>query len=147
MADTVQVRGLRELQRGLKQIDAELAKELRKGLNEVAEIVAGAARPLVPSRSGRARSSIKVGSSQRAAQIKVGGTKAGYFPWLDFGGSTGKGHIHGKAFSGSVRRPFIKEGRYIYPTLARKRDEVEEKLFDVIGRLVESAGLGKLEET
>jgi hypothetical protein len=138
VADTVVVRGLRDVQKALRDVDRELGPELRKGLNEVAEIVASAARPLVPTRSGRARASIKVGSSQRAAQLKVGGTKAEYFPWLDFGGTVGRKH--------ATRRPFIKEGRYIYPTLRKKRADVEDKLFEVVGRLTDRAGLGKLEE-
>jgi hypothetical protein len=137
MADTVQVRGLRDYQKALRDIEPALGPELRKALNEVAEIVASDARSLVPARSGKARSSIKAGSSQRAAQIKVGGTKAPYFPWLDFGGRVGR--------QKSVKRPFIQEGRYIYPTLRRRRDDVEEKLFDVLGRLAEHAGLGKID--
>ena len=138
MAETVHVRGLVDLQKALREVDRELGPELRKGLNEVAEIVASTARPLVPTRTGKARASIKVGSSQRAAQLKVGGTKAEYFPWLDFGGTVGRKH--------ATRRRFIKEGRYIYPSLRKKRGDAEDKLFEVVGRLTDRAGLGKLEE-
>lgn len=138
MAEIVRVRGLREVQKALRDVDRELGPELRKALNEVAEIVASAARPLVPTRTGKARASIKVGSSQRAAQLKAGGTKAEYFPWLDFGGTVGRKH--------AVHRRFIKEGRYIYPTLRKKRADVEEKVFEVVDRLADRAGLGKLEE-
>lgn len=134
MADdvTIQVHGLKEFQGALRQIDKALGPELRKALNEVAEVVAGAARPKVPVVSGRAAGSIKVGSTQRAAQIKVGGSKAEYFPWLDFGGRVGRRK--------SVKREFLKEGRYIYPTLREKRDATRQKLDQVLKRLAEQAG-------
>jgi hypothetical protein len=131
---TVQVKGLKEFQGAIRDIDRALGGELRKGLNEAAEIVAGAARPLVPVRSGAAAASIKVGSTQRAAQIKVGGQAAPYFPWLDFGGRVGA--------KKTTRRPFIRAGRYIYPVLAAKRADVEAKVDEVIKRLATQAGFG-----
>jgi hypothetical protein len=124
---------LREYQRALKKIDRDLGPELRKGLNEAAEIVVRAARPLVPVRTGRAAASMKAGSSQRGAAIKVGGTKAPYFSWLEWGGRVGRNK--------SVARPFIPAGRTIYPTLRTRNDEVLAKLDEVIGRLAERAGL------
>lgn len=134
MADEVQihVKGLKEFQGAVRQVDKALGPELRKGLNEAAEIVASAARTLVPQRSGDAAGSIKVGSTQRAAQIKVGGTAAPYFPWLDFGGRVGPRR--------TTLRPFIQRGRYIYPTLAEKRPEVEAKVDEVLERLAKQAG-------
>jgi hypothetical protein len=128
----IHVKGLKEFQAALKKVDKGLGPELRKGLNEAAEIVASAARPLVPRRTGRAVGSIKVGSTQRAAQIKVGGTAAPYFGWLDFGGRVGRRN--------SARRPFISKGRYIYPALAAKRNEVAAKVDEVLGRLATGAG-------
>lgn len=110
---TIQVRGLRELRGALRGIEKTLGPELRKGLNEVADVVLDTARPLVPTRSGKARASLKAGSTEKAVQIKAGGAKAPYWGWLDFGGKVG----HNK----SVKRRFITEGRYIYPTLTRKR--------------------------
>lgn len=134
MADEIQihVKGLKEFQGAVRQVDKALGVELRKGLNEAAEIIVTAARPLVPHRSGDAAGSIKVGSTQRAAQIKVGGEAAPYFPWLDFGGRVGPRK--------TTLRPFIQRGRYIYPTLAAKRPEVEGKVDEVIKRLAVQAG-------
>lgn len=125
----VQVRGLKELRTALRGIDKALGPELRKGLNEVAEVVLDTARPLVPTRSGKARASLKAGSTERAVQIKAGGSKAPYWSWLDFGGKVGR--------KKSVRRRFIQEGRYIYPTLKRRRDEIEDKFYEVIDRVTE----------
>jgi hypothetical protein len=129
---TIRVEGLREYSKALRDIDKSLGPELRKGLNEVANIVVDAARPLVPRRTGAAAESIKAGSTARGAAIKVGGNKAPYYQWLDFGGAVGRNK--------SVKRPFFQGGRYIYPTLARKRSEAVEKLEEVLGRLARENG-------
>ena len=129
---TIQVRGLRELRAALRDADKTLGPELRKGLNEVADVILDTARPLVPTRSGKARSSLKAGSTERAVQIKAGGVKAPYWGWLDFGGKVGR--------SKSVRRPFIMGGRYIYPALRKRRDDIEDKLYEVIDRVTKGLG-------
>lgn len=133
--------GLKEFKAALRQIDSQFGGELRKALNEVAQVVVDQARPQVPrGRTGRARESMKPGSSQNAAQIKVGGTVAPYYPWLDFGGSVGRGHRPGVGNSGSVKRPFIKKGRYVYPTAEAKRDELVGKLDEMLAMLIKKAG-------
>jgi hypothetical protein len=126
------VRGLKEYKAALRQIDKKLGGELRKGLNEVAQVVIEAARPQVPYLTGAAQASMKAGSSQNAAQIKVGGAKAPHYMWLEFGGRVGRNK--------SVVRPFIKGGRYVYPTAAQKHDVLVDKLEDVIGALTRRAG-------
>lgn len=136
----IEVRGVKDLQKALRQIDKDLPKELAVGLAEASEIVANAARPLVPRRSGAAAASIKVKKSQRSAQIAVGGSKAEYFPWLDFGGSTGPGHVPGQTGSGAVKRSIIPEGRYIYPTLRKKGPEVKAKIDEVLRKMAVKAG-------
>lgn len=128
MADTVHVRGLREGVKALRDVDREIGPEIRKAFNDVANIVVDTARPLIPSGpTGRARASLKASSSQRAVTIAYGGNKAPYAPWLDYGGKVGKGK--------SIVRRFIPSGRYIYPTLRRKRDDVEQAFVDAMDRV------------
>lgn len=129
---TIRVSGVKELQKALRQVDKALGAELRKGLNEVADIVVQAARPLMPRKTGALQDSLKPGSTQRTAAIKFGGTKAPYGPWIEFGGHVGRNR--------SVSRPFVPGGRTIYPTLARKRPEIIQKIDDVVERLAKRAG-------
>lgn len=132
------VTGLPDLQKALKQLDKQLPKELAAGLAEASEIVAKDARAKVPVRSGAAVGSIKVRKQQRAAAIAVGGNKAPYFPWLDFGGQIGG--KSGAASGNRGKRPFLKEGRYIYPSLRNKRPEVAAKIDEVLERMALKAG-------
>lgn len=135
MTDPVRVEGLRELQRGLKRISTEYPKALRRALNDAAELVVDTARPQIPSRTGAARRSLKPASTQTTSRVRAGGGRVPYYPWLDFGGSVGKRK--------SVRRPFIKSGRYIYPAYYKLRDSgrFEQVLSDAVLGLVRDVGL------
>jgi hypothetical protein len=126
--------GLREFQRALKAMDADLPKQLRLVLNEAADVVLDYARPRVPTKTGRARSSLKARSSQREVRIAVGGTKAPYYPWLDFGGE-------GKRRGRPAARPFVRAGRYLYPGLAANHEQVTEIMSRGLTELAKSAGL------
>lgn len=135
MADgvTIAVQGLREFNRSLRRLDSEAPKGLRLALNGVAAFVVGKIAPTIPRRKGKARASLKVASTRTAARIRVGGSKAPYFPWLDYGGKTGRNR--------SVSRPFIKTGRYVYPGLARHRPEVAALVQEALEDLARDAGL------
>lgn len=126
---TLTVRGLSEFSRDLRQLDNELPKALRLVLNDVAEQFIGEVRPHIPRRTGAARASLKPRSSRTQVRVSVGGRRAPYYPWLDFGGRVGKNR--------SVKRPFLKHGRYIYNAYFKNRDSgkfqeaLEKGLLDV----------------
>lgn len=133
MVDRIRVEGLRDFQRQLKQMDAQLPRQLRLALNEAAGLVIDYAAPRFPKRSGAAAASLKARSSQRVARVALGGRRAPYAPWLDFGGRTGPAR--------SVVRPFIKEGRYVYRGLAVKRDAITDVLASGLAQLARDSGL------
>jgi hypothetical protein len=128
------VGGLAQLSRGLKAVDADAPKELRIGLNAAAQLLVDKTRPEVPSVSGAARRSMVARSTRTSARIAVGGVKAPYFPWLDFGG---QGRIAGRP----APRPFHPDGRYVYPTLRRIRPQIERELQERIAAVIRGAGL------
>lgn len=132
-ADPIRIQGLREIQAALKEIDGEAQKKLRLVLNEAAEMVAAEARSRMPSKTGRARASVKVASSQREARVKIGAARAPYAPWLDFGGKVGR--------EGSVSRPFLKDGRYVYPAYYDLKVRLLEKIEQAIRELCEEHGI------
>lgn len=132
--DKIRIDGLKEFQRALRDMDAALPKQIRVILNQATAVVIDWARPRVPRRSGRAVSSIKARSSQREARVAIGGTKAPYMPWLDFGG---EGRVKGRP----AARPFIRKGRYLYAGLDATRDEVTEIMSKGLDELGRSAGL------
>lgn len=134
MVATIRVTGLREFQRALKAMDAGLPRQLRLALNEAAKEVIDYAQPRIPRRTGRAAGSLKARSSQREARIAVGGRRAPYYPWLDFGGQ-------GRRKGRPAKREFIREGRYVYPALAARRDRVTEIMANALAQLARDAGL------
>ena len=130
MIEPIKIDGLREFQRNLGKIDKDLPKALRIALNKAADIIVTEAAPMVPRRTGRAAASIKPRSTRSAVRVGGGGNRAPYYPWLDFGGRVGRNR--------SVRRPFLKQGRYIFKAYADKQasgefvDVLQRALLDVI---------------
>ena len=130
----VEVGGLAQLNRGLRAIDKDAPKELRLALNSAADLLVDAAGPKIPTVSGAARRSLVARSTRTSARIAVGGKKAPYYPWLDFGG---QGRIQGRP----APREFLREGRYIYPTLREVRPRIEAQLQQSITAVIRNAGL------
>lgn len=143
MSDVVAVKihGLREFRAKLKALDADLPKALRLAFNAAADVVVADAQPRVPRLTGAARASITSRSTQTTARVKGGGSKAPYYPWLDFGGQIG--NRSGKAVGERGKRPFLKEGRYIYDAYYRKRDSGEfvEAMSKALTKVARAAGL------
>ena len=133
MAEPIRIDGLAAFSRNLKKISDDAPKKLRLALNEAADVVVADAVRRVPRRSGRAAASVKARSTRTAVRISGGGNRAPYYPWLDFGGRTGRKR--------SVRRAFLPDGRYIYAAYFDKQPQFEQVLVRSLVDLVEGAGL------
>lgn len=132
VAARVEVRGLRELSGAFRQIDVNLQRQLKTELMAVAQMVAGRAAAKVPKVSGAAAASITPRSSVRGAGIAFGGTRAPYYPWLDFGGRVGRRK--------SIYRDMIQGGRYVYPAIGESRDDIEEGVEEAVNKAAKAAG-------
>jgi hypothetical protein len=130
----ITITGLKEFQKALRQMDSDLPKQLRLVLNEAGQLIVNYDQAHMPNKTGRARASVRVRSSQRAARVAVGGNKAPYVPWLDFGGE-------GRRKGRPPARPFIKAGRYTYVGLKIHRDEITEIMTTGLTELARSSGL------
>lgn len=129
----IKVEGLVEFQRALKAADGESQKKLRVVLNDVSATVVSGASRRVPRRSGKAAGSYRAQSSQREARVVAGGKKVPYVGWLEFGGTIGRDK--------SQRRPFVKSGRYLWPTVAANRESLEKALQKALIDLAREMGL------
>lgn len=120
----------------LAAIEPNLQKELAGELKDVAETVAVRVRARMPSRTGRARSSVKSGANRTGAYVQEGRKAVPYVPWLDFGGvlkPVGGRH-------NTIRRDRVKGGRYLYPEINRQQDEVERGAQDAVQSALRKAG-------
>ncbi len=131
--DPIKIDGLRDFQAALRQMDGETQKQLRVVLNTAADIVVTDARRGFPTRTGRAKATVKASSGQREASVKLGSTKAPYAPWLDYGGRVGRNK--------SVSRPFVRQGRYLYPAYHAHKTEIRAVLERELVELAKRAGL------
>jgi hypothetical protein len=150
----VEIIGLREFRRELKQAGQQFPKELRQANLQAAEVVAAEAARRAPMGphlgGGRVRpviQSIRALASQGKGQVAIGGASTPHAQVLEFGG-----HIPRKGRDPSLvakaqagHRSFASVGigdltrvraqPYLYPALAAKADEVVEVYGEAIDRL------------
>lgn len=140
----VEVRGIRELATAFRRVDAELPKQLKSAFLGVAQRVVRRAQAKMEFGAGKAASSVKARASARGASIAFGGQAAPYEPWLDFGGSVGRGHKPGVAWSGSVKRDWrglpSGMGRYVYPAIKESREDIAAAVDAAVFLVARSAG-------
>lgn len=136
MPDAIKVEGLAEFRRNLKAMSSEHPKAIRLAGNKAAGIIVADAVPKVPvgpGKGGHGASSIKARSTQTAARVTEGGKKFPYMPWLDFGGRVGRRK--------SVKRPFIKTGRFIWKSFDDNSEKVTAVLSDALIDVARNAGI------
>lgn len=84
MSGFLQVRGLRELQKSLKAVGEDLT-ELKALNGKAAQIVADAAGPGTPRRTGRLGASVRVGATNRAGIVRAGKASVPYAGVIHWG--------------------------------------------------------------
>lgn len=130
---TIHVDGIKEMNKALKAVDKSAPTATRLALNSVAGFVIGKALPGVPTLTGAAKRSWTAKSTRTSSRISYGGKTAPYMPWLDFGGRTGK--------KKSVKREFIKEGRYLFPTIKEHKSAIAAFADEALATVARGAGL------
>jgi len=130
----IEVGGLARLSRGLKAVDTDAPKELRLALNAAANLLVEHTRPKIPQLTGAARRSLVARSTRTSARVAIGGKRAPYFPWLDFGGQ-------GRRPGRPAQRQFLREGRYVYTLEPPLLGKIEQQLQDSITAVIANAGL------
>ena len=142
-----EVEGLIAMKKAFRAANDGTHKAIGRRLKEVATLVASEVAGRVPIRSGRAASSVRALATQESASVAAGGAKAPYYAFLDFGGSTGRGHVSGAADSGSVKREWYGaggsgsgEGRYLYPAIRDMSDEIARETGEAIHEALADAG-------
>lgn len=116
-----------ELRTALRQVSDEVADVVMSELEDIAKAVAADARARVPHRTGRAQQSYR---AQGAAVVFGDGVP--YVPWLEFGGQVGRKGTDGR---GTVKRPYLREGRYVYPAITANLADIEARVDDLIAAM------------
>lgn len=139
----VEVVGLTELQRALRDIEPTLKKEFNKELRNIGNKVVTQVRAKMPVKTGRARASVKSGVRNGVAYVQGGKATVPYYPWLDFGGPTRAQGPNGPWRNGwkPGRREFIPRGRYLYPTVDEMQPEIEKSAEEAFERTARQLGL------
>jgi hypothetical protein len=142
-----EVEGLIAMKKAFRLAHDGTQRAIQRRLKAVAALVASEVAGRVPVRSGRAASSVRALATQESASVAAGGARAPYYAFLDFGGSTGRGHVPGAADSGSVRREWYGrggsgggEGRYLYPAIRDMSEVIAHEAGEAVHEALHDAG-------
>lgn len=130
------MKGLDEFRAGLRKIDSQLPALVKQIADDSAKQLVVKVKPLIPlgpAAHGHVRGSIKVASTQTGVRVAYGGSSFPYAAWLDFGGAVGR--------KKATKRPFIKEGRYIWPAYVGLQSRIQNDLRNGLQRLANEAGI------
>lgn len=128
MAGEVHIRGLADFRADLRRIDPALAKGVREGLKDAAQIVAYEAQRRAPIASGRTRASVRAFASGNRAGVRVNARKVS----RSYPG--GYPYPRRLEFEGGGRRAFVA------PAMEAKRDEVIRRVGFVLDDVAEIWG-------
>jgi phage shock protein A len=133
MAEQVRVTGLRELRAELRALEGKWPSQLQKVNKAIAEDVAEGTQRDFQSMGGsgpKAASTVRALAQQTRAQVKFGGK----------GNSVAERVAGGNAFGSNRYRQFPSPGVYaLYPTLARMKDDIEDRYIEMLGDLLARA--------
>jgi hypothetical protein len=131
--EPIKVEGLTQFNRALKKLDSELPKAVRLANNEAAAVVVKYTLRWSLRAQGKARRTVKAISTRTEGRARGGSKGAPYYPWLEFGGRVGRKH--------ATARPYVKEGRYLYPSYLSHRAEVFQVLVKALTKVARESGL------
>lgn len=137
--EIVEVIGLKELIKGLKEADAALPKELGRASKDAADIVVTAASALASSVGGAARHaapSLKAAAQARQAAVSYGSDALPMAMGAEFGA---KRYPQFKPFRGNQWEGDGGPGYVLSPTIKDKHAEFETAYLAAIDRITKSA--------
>jgi len=127
----ISVEGLKEVIRDFKRVgDVELPKELKALHKDLSSKVASRASANAPVKTGKLKATIRGLGSQRYGVVKEGKASIPYAGWVDFGGNKrGRG-------GGIQSRPYLSNGRIIYPALDELKPTIEREYNNALEKVL-----------
>jgi hypothetical protein len=113
----VKVADLNKFTRKLKQYEGAV-EDMKAAHKSAADLVAATARPLIPTRTGRLKGTLRTGASQRGGRVAAGKKAVPYAGPIHFGWPNRPNSA--KGWRGGPIRP----NPFIYDALDRRRAEV-----------------------
>jgi len=121
----IYIEGLADFRRDLRRIDPELAKGVREGLKDAAQIVAYEAQRRAPRRTGRLVASVRAFASGNRAGVRVTARKVS------------RAYPGGYPYPRRIEYEAGGRGAFVAPALAAKQVEVTRRLGYVLDDVAE----------
>lgn len=119
-------KGADEFVDALKAVERHQPAFVRYEALTAANTIASDFRPKIPVLTGRALRSVKVRQVNDTVAVLSRGVNVDYWFWLEFGGTTGRGHKPRRG-GGSVKRKYVgKLGYFYWRSLENKYPDIVE---------------------
>jgi hypothetical protein len=126
----VAVIGMRALRKDINRLaddqGSALYRAIKQAGKEAVEPVAARVRSALPNVSGTLAGTVRTSGTKTGGTVREGSKKVPYAGWIDFGGSRPDGSS----------RPFIRDGRYMYPSATGLATVAAEKYGQAIERIL-----------
>lgn len=142
----IQIRGIKQLQKALRQLNKDLPKELATANQRVAQHIVDEATVAAQS-VGRlwaeAAKSLAAARQQRIAAIRFGGARYPFAMGAEFGAAqditrqTTRGPVRGWNQFRPWRGSGEGAGYFLFPTIRRESDRIVDLYADALGDLIE----------
>ena len=130
----VTIDGSKQLRKRLREVgDKEIDQQLKETHKAAAEIVATAARPMVPVRSGKLKSTVRANASVRSGRVSMGRKTVPYAAPIHFGWATRPNRARGWRGGPIAPNPFL------YDALDRRRESVTERYYQGFAKVAAQA--------
>lgn len=136
----VNVKGLSEIRKALKEVGPENAKEMVKVGRDVAKDVATKARGKAQSLGGvaaKSATSVRPSAGATSAGVGFGGNSAPWAPGAEFGGGRRPTTRQFEPWRGSGEGA----GYFVYPTIRANSDQIVESYQSGLDDVLKKAGL------
>jgi len=119
-APEIRVEGFDELIDGSERLSDKIGRSSAEQFRREAQRRAGVIRALMPVDSGLMASSVTVEMTPKGAMVGLSKDLVPYAGWIEFGGIREGGR------NSWAERPYVPEGRYIFPTALAAEPQLVE---------------------
>jgi len=141
---SIEVEGLDEFRKALKEAEGKWGPELGRAHKEVGELVVTESRSAATAQGSlraKAAESLRASARQTGVSVTLGGPRAQYAVGAEFGGgSHGAGNPTSRGGYTTQFGPFKgHDGYFVFPTIRARMSAIESKFLEVIDRVAKQA--------
>lgn len=128
----MKVAGVSQFDSGIQRLKDGMPEVIKQVNLSAANLTIKAAKPLVPTKSGKSAASLRAYLTGQSG-IAEGGSTVSHYRWLELGGRSGR--------KLSIMRSIVSDGRYIHPGYVKQQAAIQAVMDQTLNAKVKNVGL------